>query len=166
MVRLNVREVGPSVGVTRSTYSNYLITINGNRRPRTNAQALMDAADLRRGIRALLSSGGIERIVHAGPYVHEHPPRYTPNDWDDNHITNVRAEFAIERGVSPRGGRIHAHIVLKIDHTTRTRVDVDEIKGVIAENSTITNAYVNVRLLGRTAEDYIRKTALRPVVQQ
>ena len=138
----------------RQHYSNFLVTINTNYRPRTDAEAneiahvLWQVADEFFQLEPILdactfpSGGGVQLI-----------DKVSVADW------------SIELGTDKRGQRVHSHALIKLVHHTVLRLSVPVIKAFFSErlmalDGRIHGVYCNVRWIPATEEmtlAYIRK---------
>lgn len=76
--------------------------------------------------------------------------------WNRDTIKDVDAEYTIEKG--GKYGQLHAHILFKIKHTTRVKLDYAKIKQTVLDRLGLDNVYTYNRLLGNGAwgEDFMR----------
>lgn len=140
--------------MSRVRHSNFLVTINTNVRP--TADDIDDlASSLDGAIQEFLTPDGLRQTINV----------LEPNvRLNRASVRDVEAEYAIEVGEKAKGGRVHAHCIIKVSHTTKIRMDGKKITELITsqmDSSAVKNVYVNIKLLntGAYAEDYIRKKA-------
>jgi len=154
---VNIIPTIPRVPVRRVEHSLFFITISTNLRPTTNEEshAIKDRLDI--GIRNMLSPENF-----AGCIVFLTPGESV----EDKLIKNVRAEFSIELGRKIKGGRIHAHILIDIDHYAHVvdkrggiRLSREKINAAVREGGGFRSLYCNIKAAYGTKYllDYIKK---------
>lgn len=141
----------------QSKHSGFFITLNTNYRPGANEENAEECAHkLRKAVKAMLTEEErLKRIVNF----------LDGQSWNADTISKVSSEFVVERGRSPRGGRIHSHISLHIDHWSKIRLNIPAIKEEILPffsggcTCNIKNLYVNVRIIkvDLGLRNYLRK---------
>lgn len=94
-------------GKTLQRNTNLFITINTNILPRTQDEAEAVGAELHKTVSDMFN-------VHIEKILKVHPDSPPLGDMD-----TVDVNFSIERGKKRRGGRIHAHALVKIVHHTK-----------------------------------------------
>lgn len=138
-------------------YSGFLITLSTNYKPKTTEESQAMGARLNSSIAAVFATHAMIatfiKFLTAGH-------SYARN------IKSVDMVYAIELGKGAKGGRIHAHIILKIKHNSMIRVDIPAFKeamlAVLNENGAtpqLTSLYVNVRIIrsDQNLEEYLLK---------
>jgi hypothetical protein len=123
----------------RSKKSTWFLTINTNRFPENNlAQYFHDA------LLAMVSERGLEEIVKwegipsaVGEYHHA----------QNTHMVRSDARVVTEVNNHPKGGRVHGHVLLAIEHFSKIRLDRDSINDFVV--NFVNNAgYSNTRIAG------------------
>jgi hypothetical protein len=142
-------------------HSGFFLTINTNYHPKGKEENGQECAEkLREAMKEML--GNEENLKKIVTFLNE------GDTWNDETIEKVDSQFVVERGRSPRGGRIHAHAALHIDHHSKIRLNIPAIKDVILPyfNSGCTggikNLYVNVRIINTNVgiRNYLTKENL------
>lgn len=130
----------------QTKHSGFFLTINTNYHPKGKEENGQECAEkLREAMNDMLGKeDNLKKIV---TFLNE------GDKWDDQTIEKVDSQFVVERGRSPRGGRIHAHAALHIDHHSKIRLDIPAIKEILLPyfesgcTCGIKNLYVNVRII-------------------
>lgn len=97
----------------------------------------------------------------------QHLPQYisikeSGKAWDKNSIKDVDIDYTIERGSTY--GALHAHILIKIKHTTKVHLAYGKIKEKVCADLGLENVYTDNRVLGASAwsgdflESYVNKS--------
>lgn len=127
-------------------HSGFFLTINTNYHPKGNEDnGQICAEKLREAMNAML--GDEENLKKIVTFLNE------GDSWNDETIEKVDSQFVVERGRSPRGGRIHAHAALHIDHHSKIRLDIPAMKELLLPyfNCDVTcgikNLYINVKII-------------------
>lgn len=157
-MQLSVVDDGVHVGLedltvnapTKIKHSDFLITVNTNYRPHTNEESYAMGTKLSHAIKQLLTHDHLPMIIDTNGSSYEEV------------MKSVNAEFGVEIGKKPQGRRIHAHCIIKIDHTGHIRLNIPEIKHLVKEfidDPLVKGVYVNVKSVSsvRNIEDYIKK---------
>lgn len=76
--------------------------------------------------------------------------------WDRDTILDVDTEYTIEKG--SKAGQLHCHILFRIKHTTKVKLNYAKIKQRVLDRLGLENVYTFNRLLGNGAwsEDFMR----------
>lgn len=132
---------------TRKKFSNFLLTINSNYRPRDDTDAQTTAAQLKLAA---------ERFFQLDPILECVSVRGEGHTVADN-ITRVEVvTWSIELGTSTRGQRLHIHALLKFVHSTWLQLDREAIatwwRNELSDDVRIKNIYVNIRWVPATEE--------------
>lgn len=130
--------------------SDFLITINPNVYPASRAAAREIRDKLRGELDDMFSSH--EKLQKLIQVIDE------GGEYSGDFIDSIDVQYSVERGTHPKGRRVHAHVILKVAHWTRVRVDIPHIREKIKTGFGV-NPHVNVRLMKRAlaAENYIKK---------
>ena len=155
--------VAKDEGAARHT--NLFVTINTNLGPRDNAHAQVLASALERCMGYLTVPSGLDNVFDFTA------PGISFADTDPIH--SAHSVYAVERG----GGKnsIHAHWVVKIQHSTRLRINMLKLKQyvqfIMGTDVLPKFPNVKVRLLANPNEDadllhYLTKTQSQPSVEQ
>lgn len=129
-------------------YSDYMITVNTNYRPSDpqDGEARLQALEL-----ACLAVFDNDAAVKSFLMTKPGAPR-------GGQITEIRAAIRGEVGGRLRGGRVHTHVVLCVDHTTRlttTRESVSRLRRLLFSTGLIDFAptlWIRFRLLSNDYE--------------
>lgn len=132
---ISVKEVKPSGGPKRK-FSNFLLTINTNKRPRTQEEAKPLIDKLRETMQYMLSAEGLKRITRF----------LLPAEFNKDYIASVKSQFNLEIGETKHGKRVHSHAIIQYVHTTRLHLNFLEIKKIMIEHGW-TGFYMNVKLV-------------------
>lgn len=135
-------------------HSNFLITVSTNYRPKTTEESQAMGKKLSKTMRELLTEQTLPSIVD----MLDDQDYYSV-------IKNVKADFSIELGKKAKGKRIHAHCLLKIEHTGKIRLNPVEIKEFVSnhiDDPLIKGIYVNIRAVKdlSNVEEYIKKQSV------
>jgi ribosomal protein S16 len=135
-------------------HSGFFVTVNTNKKPRTQLELDSITQALREGIADLCSDDGFKQVIYFLIAGHTF----------EKHIVNIKVEYAIEIGTSPRGGRIHAHLYIQVVHKSKIRLDKKKIEEILLKylrKYGINSLYINIRVIGKdkSIKDYIRKQA-------
>lgn len=160
---LGVAEVGEPGGQFKKKrgdpvrHSGFFITINTNYRPKAAGDASSCAETLRAGLREMYSNDGLARIVDFLP-----PYDSGVHHWDPDTILKVTGEFVVERGTTRKGGRIHSHATLHIDHQSKIRLNIAEMKDIIlahfeGHDCGVKTLYVHIDMITNNLAFYLRK---------
>lgn len=138
----------------KTKHSDFLITINTNYRPKLTPDSKDVGKVLSKAINKLNTHENLTKIITL--------------DGTDTYaasIKKIKAQFAVEIGQNPKGRRIHAHLILQVDHTSRIQINIpvlrEVVDGLLDDPRIKKPVYVNVKYTpsGRSVEDYIKKTA-------
>jgi hypothetical protein len=134
---------GPRAGQKdRDHYSNFLLTVNTNYRPRDDTEAEVIATKLHVASNEFLQ---LEPIMSAVKFVGAAAKTGTPADILRVEVTSA----AIELGTDTRGQRVHLHAFIKFKHRTMMQLDGKVIQAwfnhALEDDKRIKNCYVNVR---------------------
>jgi hypothetical protein len=119
--------------VRKRRHSRYLITVNTNKRPSTNAEY---AKTLARALSDAANKFGKEGIRTCILF------NYSTDCWSSQFIKKVEFKYSIEVGHHPKGGRVHLHGLLDIFHYSNVQIDCSAV------NRFFTNILVNDDLFG------------------
>lgn len=137
-------------------HSGFHITVSTNRKPASNEESHALGARLNKAIALSFEHTGLEQFIEF----------LIPDDTYKRNILKVSVKYAIELGKGVRGGRIHAHIMLKVIHNSRIRINIPAFKKVMLQNlnlegdlPTITSIYVNIKIIrgDENLEEYLLK---------
>lgn len=131
--------------------SNYLITISTNVRPTSPEHQQQLSAALEEATHAVFDSdANLERLIRFNK-----PHHY----YSDQYIQNIAVRSATEVGTDPRGGRVHTHVNVKINHTSNITMQHSSpmIKQLYFNQDTlqplgVKNLYIKIQLIGDTQE--------------
>lgn len=134
--------------------SAYIITVSTNYKPLTTHESKQIAEELRSSLKNLFSHDGLEDIIEFEDSTHSY----------DFNVDRVKIEYSIELGKGEKGGRIHAHAHVKIDHTSKIKLDFAKMREIIQEDFSDERLagkkiYMNVKIASgsKSLRDYIRK---------
>jgi hypothetical protein len=135
----------------KPNYSNYIITINTNYRPKYQN----DLSDIADKLTSALNN----------LFTHNHLPHVIafPKGGNYSMIEDIDVEFGEEVGAHAKGGRLHAHAVVKIKHHTFIKLKPNEISKILVDeidDERVKSLYVNIRFFygEQFIQDYIQKT--------
>lgn len=137
-------------------FSNFHITINTNVRPTEHEESVEHSERLEDAVRGLLSHAGLQRIITF----------HVPGDvYGSKTIRKVTAKFAVELGTQPKGRRVHAHVVLMLQHLSFIRLNLPEIAALVREATGVPRPYVHVEVIrgGCNAIAYLHKQRDAPL---
>lgn len=115
--------------------SNFLLTINTNVRPDDNADSRQLADKLADAIKTLFTKENVDSAL-----------KYLDGDLMD--IKTVYVKFATEIGKNKKGGRIHTHAKIEIDHNAKIQLNSAGIQAFIAkemDDPRVQHPYVNIK---------------------
>ncbi|KAM9999501.1 hypothetical protein ACTFIY_004586 [Dictyostelium cf. discoideum] len=135
-------------------HSNFLLTINTQKRPTTNEEAQQIADQLNNVMDTFLTSpkhrnnlftirpGGEDTVDGLPPKIHK-----------------LEIEYAVEVGKELKGGRVHSHTVIKTIHNTQIHVNTDYVRKTMPGLLGVGNVFVHCRFIrtDHSVEEYIRK---------
>lgn len=155
-------------GNERRHYSNWLITVNTNYRPKDDTDAEAVATELEVAANRFLQLGPIIECLERA---HSQAHVTTPLEHD---IIRIEVPTAsIELGTNTRGQRVHLHAYIKVVHRTNLQLNQKDIqqffREALVDDPRIKNVYVNVRWVPATDEitrDYIEKHSMRIITAQ
>lgn len=135
----------------RPKHSGFFITINTNVAPAAD-DVVACAQALRESVNAMLNKEeNLKRIID---YIDG------TGGWDD--LDDIKSEQVVEQG--SRQHRLHAHVVIHIEHRTKIRLNRAEIEKVIMDNFDHTQCdvkklYVNIKAItgAGSIEAYLTK---------
>lgn len=85
--------------------------------------------------------------------------------WESTYIDSVKVTAHAEIGLDAKHGRrLHAHVVFKVMHRCKTRLDLRELQGLINRSLERLNfqwpiRYLHCRVVNNAATDYLNKQA-------
>lgn len=126
--------------------SNYLITISTNVKPRDAAHQAQLSNALEDATRAVFDDdANLERLIRFNKPNHRYSEQY---------IQNIQVRSAPEVGTDPRGGRVHTHVNIRINHTSNItmKYSAPMIKQLYFEQGTlqplgVKNLYIKIQLI-------------------
>lgn len=93
------------------------------------------------------------------------------DSFDSVSIENVKISYAAEVGEDPKGGRVHLHTLVEVEHHTRLQINFGVCNKMIKDKCQelsphILGAYVNIKWVptSRPLEHYIGKNPLTTLV--
>lgn len=139
-------------------HSGFLVTINTNYRPSLPTEARDMAEKLHRFMGYLTS----DNIL---PYIFKFLPPHENDKFNSNTILNVNAEYRVERGGSSKGGRIHAHLFIKVEHRTKLQIDPNALRSIFMDydefknDPRVSNPHIDIKAVSVDAniDNYLRK---------
>lgn len=142
-------------------YSAWFITVNSNQKPKDIADARRMSMILKEAFIRMVSDDG-NRIIKVLVPGHRPEPPF---------VRNIDLKIAGEVGHDPRGGRVHIHAFLEIQHQSKLRLNYKAINEILREKlcngpeGCFPNIYVNIKLTRstKTIEAYLRKDPITPV---
>lgn len=149
-------------GKPRRHYSNFLLTVNTNYRPRDDTDAATVATELDVAANRFLQLGPILECLERTA-----TQRSVTRPIEEDIIKVEVPTASIELGTNTRGQRIHLHAYIKIVHKTVLTMNAKAVQAwfreALADDQRIKNVYVNVRWIPATDEmtrDYIEKHSI------
>lgn len=146
-------------GKERRHYSNFLLTVNTNYRPRDQTDAETVATELEVAANRFLQLQPILECLERAA-----TQRNVTRPLEDDIIRVEVLTATIELGTNARGQRVHLHAYIKVVHRTvltmNARAVQDWFREALSDDPRIKNIYVNVRWVPATEEmtrDYIEK---------
>jgi len=106
---------------TTIKHSGFFITINTNYLPKLPSEASDMSHKLQDFMNWLTSNENLPAII-------EFIPPHENDTFNDQTIIDVQGEFRVELGNKKRGGRVHAHFLLKITHRSKIRISRQAIE--------------------------------------
>lgn len=143
----------------------FLITINTNQTVRSEDELIYWANLLERGIEKAVDS--LDEIIL---FLSENAKSVEENDGTEDDINsnwlldeypNPEVRYAIEIGESANGGRIHAHIVMRIKHYSKIHMNREGWQKIMIDYLNLDNVYINFKGLPDTQKNldlYLKKT--------
>lgn len=132
----------------KKKFSNFLVTINSNYRPRDDTDARATAEELKSAAEKFFTLEPILECVSV-----RGPPGVSVAD---NIVRVEVVTWSIELGGNTRGQRLHVHAMLKFVHTTWLQLKPEAIKAwwvkELEDDVRIKNIYVNIRWVPATEE--------------
>jgi hypothetical protein len=125
-------------------HSGFLITINTQIKPENQDEAKQLANDLEEAMKAAFDEDNIGNFI-------EFIDEGTKHKWSTDYIESVKGEFTVELGQHAKGGRIHGHAAIHIDHYSKIRLDQGELRvflnDYLADNSDfpVKKIHLNIR---------------------
>lgn len=140
-------------------HSNYLITISTNVRPRDAAHQEQLSNALDEVTHSVFDSdANLERLIRFNK-PHHH--------YSDQYIQNIAVRSAAEVGTDPRGGRVHTHVNVRINHTSNItmKYSAPMIKQLFMDSGAlqalgVKNLYIKIQLIadiGEAIKKYLSK---------
>lgn len=141
---LGIRLVPPDSFTKRPKHSAFFITINTNK-----GETVCNVPALAREFHALLlkTFGSHEELANIIKIMQ-------PGDTYESKVKDAQTELVVEKGQDPRGGRVHAHILLQMRHYTMVHVDKYALEDVIIRNihtCNLSSVYINIKSVGYAA---------------
>lgn len=141
---LGIRLTAPDEFTKRPKHSAFFITINTNK-----GETVCDVQSLAREFHALLIKifGKHEELANIIKIL-------TPGDDYFSKVQHVESEVVVEKGQHPKGGRVHAHILLQMKHFTMVHVDKYALEDRIVTSigtCPLTSVYINIKSVGYAA---------------
>ena len=130
--------------------SNFLLTINPNIYPASRAAAKELTRKMQDELKDMFSDH--EKVKELIEVTGD-------GEYSSKFIDDVEVEYTVERGTHPKGRRVHAHVNIRVEHSTKVRLDLVHVRERIRSRFG-TNPYINVRVARgdrRNIEDYLRK---------
>lgn len=133
-------------------WGNFWITISPNK--------ITDTADEEQDMADKLHAAAAEMGKDMRPYLRLHQPtrsnfRFPPIDFQRD-IKKISVEYSVEKGTDSRGGRVHMHMLVRVEHTTNPLIDKDALTSLIERHTKLANPYINIRGIS-TDLDKIRR---------
>jgi len=150
--------------------SHYLITINSNKVPKTHAEELAITECFDRFMYDFFNysnrtyAWAIERNLNVKHNL-ERIFTFLEPDGNIEDIKKIKIKYGVEKDKKNRGGRMHLHAHLKVYHTSKIQLDIEEMKQVAVYylqrcGLGIDSVYINVKAFSdraRNLEIYLEK---------
>ena len=145
--------------VNLSKYSSWFMTISTNVKPIDEADSMELGQKLDNALAIMFSKTSLEPWRRIITFRNK-----KSNDGFDK-FDSVDVRWVVERGRKKRGGRIHAHVILRIKHRTSIHLNYKEVRAFMIEllnDDRITNIYFNAKPAGtnQSLEDYLAKEGI------
>jgi hypothetical protein len=123
--------------------SNWFFTLSTNKRYKDDDEAIENDE-------ACLEEAIVEVLENIGDFM---TVQVADHSWSNKHIHDVTTDYVIERG--PTTKALHAHILIKVEHTSNIKLEYGKIKQHIMDILGLDNLYCNAKLVKPTSDDYI-----------
>lgn len=148
--------------------SGFLLTINTNYEPGNKDDVLSLGGDLHQAVDDMLKGINPQTEEPNIKSVIKFIGKRADDEYSLDTIDNIEYTVAIEQGTKAKGGRVHAHINIKIQHYSIVQLNTEEIQTFINhhlwEHSRypVEGVHINVRYVGgyKNMETYIAKGPL------
>lgn len=143
VVDLGVRLSAPDSFIKQPKHSAFFITINTNKGD-TVCNARLLAHELHNILKELFST--IENIASILTF-HNAGDTYEK-------IVKTDVEFVVEKGQDPRGGRVHAHVLIQFKHFTSIHINKYALEEYVIRNihtCPLDSVYINIKSVGYAA---------------
>jgi len=142
-------------------YSNFLITINTNVKPKTEEEFNEVQEAFEDFLTWLFHKEHADERLFKFINLPSRGIKGKKSDFPEK-FKRIDSETVIELGQSRRGGRIHSHTLLEVTHKSGIQIDAELIKKEAEEHlgDLVKGVYVNVKFINGTAKtilSYIRK---------
>ena len=107
-------------------YSDFHLTLNSNQKEENPFQGKQIASELKRAIRKTFRDNGAEafKMLVDG------------HKFNKEYIKSVKISYATEEGSDPRGGRVHLHALVQVEHWSKIQIDTVKSRELIREQLT------------------------------
>lgn len=141
-IKVRGRRQNTTVKKERAKVSNWLLTINSQQR--------YDEDDPEKDEDAEVFEDSVNEILKDLPhYVNVTEEGHS---WSKDHIEDVSADYVVEWG--PKTRCLHAHVLVKIKHRTKIRLDYEAIRKKIERDLGVT-IYFNSKLVRPSSDDFL-----------
>lgn len=88
------------------------------------------------------------------------------DEFDSDTVERIKISFAAEVGEDPKGGRVHVHSLIEVEHHTILQVNSkaaqEKIREYLQKNDNILGAYINIKWVptSKPLERYLGKNPL------
>lgn len=88
------------------------------------------------------------------------------DEFDSDTVERIKISFAAEVGEDPKGGRVHVHSLVEVEHHTILQVNPkaaqEKIREYLQKNDNIMGAYINIKWVptSKPLERYLGKNPL------
>lgn len=123
--------------------SNWFFTLSTNKRYKDDDEAIENDE-------ACLEEAILEVLENIGNFI---TVQVAEHSWSSQYIHDVTTDYVIERG--PTTGALHAHILIKVEHTSNIKLDYGKIKQHVMNILGLDNLYCNAKLVKPTSDDWI-----------
>lgn len=155
-IPVEVVDVEKNENDRKTFFSQWHVLVSSNVKTYDIGTANQIADDLKSAVRYAFESNGSQvfRVMREG------------DSFDSDSIEKIKISYAAEIGEDPKGGRVHIHAIIEVEHHTILQINIPVAVKIIKEqlksNPFILGAYVNIKWVptSKPLEHYIGKNPL------